>query len=106
LTKLMEMSQTKGSRTQSMGVSPSPSSSFSPFFKSPGAGGTRAGVSTLRNLTLFPLSTIISAIFIPLLAVMLTSAATNTGEIQKWMMTDSKFQWLKNSKAKRLNRLQ
>jgi len=37
-------------------------SSFPPFFKSPGAGVTRAGVSTLRNLTSFPLSTIISAI--------------------------------------------
>ena len=44
-------------------------SSFPPFFKSPGAGVTRAGVSTLRNLTSFPLSTIISAIFIPLLIV-------------------------------------
>ncbi len=36
---ILKKSQTKGSRTQSMGVSPSPSSSFSPLFKGPGAGG-------------------------------------------------------------------
>lgn len=35
---ILKKSQTKGSRTQSTGASPSPSSSFSPLFKSPGAG--------------------------------------------------------------------
>jgi len=37
---ILKKSQTKGSRTQSMGASPSPSSSFPPFFKGPGAGVT------------------------------------------------------------------
>jgi len=37
LTKLMEISEKKGSRTQSMGASSSPYSYFSPLFK--GAGG-------------------------------------------------------------------
>ncbi len=56
---ILEVSQAKGSRTQGTGVSPSPSSSFSPFFKSPGAGVT--GTLAVR---------ITSAIFIPLLTAM------------------------------------
>lgn len=34
---ILKISKTKGSRTQGVGASPSPSSSFSPLFK--GAGG-------------------------------------------------------------------
>jgi len=74
LTKLMEMSQTKGSRTQSMGVSPSPSSSFSPFLKSPGAGAT--GIPPVRLSTT-------SAIFIPLLTAMLAPPAPEAGSEAK-----------------------
>ena len=37
---ILKKNQAKGSRTQSMGASPSPSSSFSPLFK--GAGGVHA----------------------------------------------------------------
>jgi len=66
---ILKISQAKGSRTRSMGAFPSPSSSFPPFFKGPGAGVI--GVPAVR------LSTITSAIFIPKLRVM--SAATSTG---------------------------
>jgi len=37
---ILEKSQTKGSRTHGVGVPLSPSSSFPPFFKSPGAGSS------------------------------------------------------------------
>ena len=63
---ILKKSQTKGSRTQGMGAPLSPSLSFSPFLKGPGAG------------VYIPLVRIISAIFIPLLIAI---PATSTGGI-------------------------
>jgi len=60
---ILKISQAKGSRTQSMGASLSPFSSFPPFLKGPGAGRTG---SRLFTITL--------AIFIPLLTAMVPPA--------------------------------
>ena len=66
---IAKISRAKDSRTQSIGTPLSLSSSFPPSFKGPGAGVT--GIPAVR------LSTITSAIFIPLLTAM--PAATSTG---------------------------
>ncbi|MBA7613901.1 hypothetical protein ES703_21159 [subsurface metagenome] len=76
---ILKKSQAKGSRTQSTGASPSPSSSFSPFFKSPGAGRLA-----------FPPARITSAIFIPLLTVMPVPTSTG-GNSQLEVMCNDKF---------------